>query len=64
MQCKVHTYTVITVPLCLFKHHAVKVYEGVEVQCQVLLISALYESGLSVSRLGRFTPRVMNRRFP
>jgi hypothetical protein len=44
------------VSLCLTKHHAIKVYRGVEVQLHVLLTSVLGGGELSASRPGRFIP--------
>jgi hypothetical protein len=43
--------------LCLTKHHAMKMYWGVEVWLHAFLISALDGGEWSASRLGRFTPR-------
>jgi hypothetical protein len=47
----------VKLSLCLTKHHAKKMYWGVEVQLHAFLISALDGGGWSVSRLSRFTSR-------
>jgi hypothetical protein len=43
--------------LCLTKHHAMKMYWGVEVKLHAFLTSALNGGEWSASRPGRFTPR-------
>jgi hypothetical protein len=48
-------YIKMNIPLCLIKHLALNVYEGMEVQLHVFLTSALDEGEWSASRPGRFT---------
>jgi hypothetical protein len=46
----------VKLPLCLTKHHAMKVYWGMEVQLHTFLTSALDGGVWSALRPGRFTP--------
>jgi hypothetical protein len=48
----------VQLPLCFGKHHPMETYGGVEVQIQTMLTSARDEGEWSVSRLGRFNPRM------
>jgi hypothetical protein len=50
------TWVKVKLSLCLTKHHAVKMYGGVEVQIHVFLTSVLDGGKWSVSRPRRFTP--------
>jgi hypothetical protein len=44
------------IPLCLTKHHTMKMHGGVEVQLHAFLTSAVDGDDWSASRPGRFTP--------